>query len=71
MDLPATLSPVGGAVKVEPIGKLRESVVNRNAARGLKVQGQLRLCIGNNTLGSSVSQKAMTSADILVIFVIR
>ena len=42
-DLPTTLSPVAEAVKVEPIGKLRESVVHRNGARELKVQGQVQL----------------------------
>lgn len=48
---------------MEPIGKLRESVVHR------KVVAQVQLCIDRNSK-MVFSQKATTSADVLVILVI-
>ena len=55
---------------MEPIGKLRESVVHRKAASGWKVQAQVQLCIDSHS-NKVFSQKATTSADVLVILVIN
>ena len=54
---------------MERIGKLRERVIHRKGARGLKVQAQVQLWIGSNS-NKVFSQKATTSADVLVSMII-